>query len=112
MAGSGPDGLLRRERAGPGGILQRAGPEEPGATVLARVTSLFGVPPPITLQDIRVVRASLTGWGTTMVVLPDQPELPVYDKVRSVTAAAALVTAATGVLPVYHEKAWPGFRGR
>ena len=41
-----------------------------------------------------------------MVVLPDQPELPSYDQVASVTAMAALISAATGAGPTQVADAW------
>jgi hypothetical protein len=45
-----------------------------------------------------------------MVVLPDQPSLPQYDRVSSVPAAAALITAATGHHPIRQADAlvWTG----
>ena len=41
-----------------------------------------------------------------MVVIPDQPDLPTYDQISSVTSAAALITAATGQPPVHQSDAW------
>ena len=41
-----------------------------------------------------------------MVVLPDQPELPSYDQVASVTAMAALISSATGAKPTHVADAW------
>ena len=51
-------------------------------------------------------RQALHGWGVTKVVVPDQPRLPAYERIRSVTQAAALMTAATGILPVRQADAW------
>ncbi len=52
------------------------------------------------------VHRSLAEWGVTTVVLPDQPELPAYDQVASVTAMAALISGATGAKPVHTARAW------
>jgi hypothetical protein len=56
--------------------------------------------------DAATLRHALHVWGVTMVVIPDQPELPGYDQIDSVTYAAALVTAATGQRPVHQADAW------
>jgi hypothetical protein len=42
----------------------------------------------------------------TMVVVPDQPTLPDYERIRSVTEAATLMTAATGEAPQLRADAW------
>jgi hypothetical protein len=57
-------------------------------------------------NNIRAVRKALAQWGVTMVVIPDQPNLPIYERIDSVTAAAALITAATGRQPVHQANAW------
>jgi hypothetical protein len=41
-----------------------------------------------------------------MVVIPDEPGLPIYDQVISVPTAATLVTAATGERPLHQANAW------
>ena len=90
---------------GPGGELMRAGKERPGATVIANVTS-NGLVRHITTADVAAVRRALDQWGVTMVVIPDQAGLPSYDQITSVTAVAALMTAATGQRPIYQAHAW------
>jgi hypothetical protein len=41
-----------------------------------------------------------------MVVIPNQAGLPAYDQISSVTLAAGMVTAATGIQPTYQDGAW------
>ncbi len=60
----------------------------------------------ITPGKIAAVRSALHEWGVTMVVIPDQPGLVRLAQLASVPAAAALITAATGQLPVHQEGAW------
>lgn len=92
---------------GPAGILVHTGAELPGATVISRVSKpRSGDSQALESKDIRAVRKALAQWGVTMVVIPDQPDLPIYDRISSVTTAAALVTAATGRQPVHQANAW------
>ncbi len=77
-----------------------------GASVVANVSSPLAPLPLITSEDIASVRRALKEWGVTMVVIPDQPNLPAYDQVHSVTVAAALVAAATGEQPHDQANAW------
>ena len=91
---------------GPSGILQRAGKERRGAAVIASVSAPTGAAGTIEPGDIPAVRQALDEWGVTEVVIPDQPGLPPYDQISSVTFAAALVTAATGRRPIHQEDAW------
>lgn len=90
---------------GPDGVLQRAGIEKAGQRVVAEASFDFE-PVHYRPTDIAAVRRALDGWGVTRVVIPDQPDLPAYDKIASVTAAAALMTAATGALPTWQASAW------
>ncbi len=97
---------------GPAGILQRAGVERPGATVISDATSPLVSSLPTELHwlastnNIAAVRRALSEWGVTMVVIPDQRSLPSYDQIPSVTLPAALITAATGEPPIYRADAW------
>jgi hypothetical protein len=97
---------------GPAGLLQRTGLERPGATVISDATSPLVSPLPTELHwlastnNIAALRRALTEWGVTMVVIPDQPSLPSYDQIPSVTLPAALITAATGERPIYQADAW------
>jgi hypothetical protein len=91
---------------GPGGILVQSGKELAGATVLAAESSPNVPVRSLTAQDVTGVRQALDGWKVTTVVVPDQPGLPIYDQISSVTSAAALITAATGQRPVHQSDAW------
>ena len=93
------------EQGGPAGALQRAGSERRGQAILGVASTPDAAFQPTT-ADIAAVHKALHGWGVTTVVLPDEPHLPAYDKVPSVTAAAALVTAATATRPVLRAGAW------
>ena len=80
--------------------------EDQGQNVITKVTFAYGSSPNVTSSDIVAVHRALSEWGVTMVVLPDQPELPSYDQVASVTAMAALISAATGARPTHVADAW------
>jgi hypothetical protein len=80
--------------------------EDQGQNIITKVTFAYGSTPNVTSSDIVAVHRALSEWGVTMVVLPDQPELPSYDKVASVTAMAALISAATGASPTHVADAW------
>jgi hypothetical protein len=93
--------------AGPGESGARIGKELPAYLVLdtytkGPMTSIQAT----TTQQITQVRNGLDGWGVTTVVVPDQPQLPEYDQIPSVTAATALMTAVTGRKPEYKSHAW------
>jgi hypothetical protein len=92
--------------AGPSAVLTRAGSERKGQAVIARVSYDFGFPQKISTDDIVAVGDALHGWGVTMVVLPDQADLPASDQPESVRLAAALITAATGRAPRFQADAW------
>ncbi len=98
------------EQGGPAGSLSRAGKETAGAVALANASTSFLQGPSLrsatSAGDLESVRKALSDWGVTMVVLPDQPDLPTYDQIPSVTYAAALITAATGKLPIHLADAW------
>jgi hypothetical protein len=91
---------------GPGGILVQSGNELPGATVIAQLSNPKFPAGPLTAHQVSEVRRALHQWKVTTVVIPDQPGLPAYSQVKSVTAASALITAATGELPVHQARAW------
>jgi len=96
--------------AGPAGLLERAGVERTGATVIATASSSLsdGSSDQVLLStdDIAAVRDALHKWGVTTVVIPDQPNLASYDQIPSVTLVAALMTAATGERPIHQADAW------
>ncbi len=92
---------------GPTGLIGRMPTmDQPGATVIDEVTYPIYATPPITGANISSVRQALDGWKVTTVVIPDQPGLPTYDQPHSVTLAAALISAATGMQPTFQAHAW------
>jgi hypothetical protein len=80
--------------------------ENLGQTVITEVTFAYRNLPVVTSADFAAVHRALSEWGVTTVVLPDQPELPTYDQVASVTGMAALIAGATGARPVHVADAW------
>lgn len=94
------------EQGGPGGVFQRAGNEAAGQAVLAEAQVAAASDLVVTPTRIDQVRRALKGWKVTMIVVPDQPRLPVYERVISITTVAALVTAATGTPPRLQAHAW------
>ena len=98
------------DEGGPGGDSTRAGKEEEGQTAINIASSAATFTDPahltVTPRTIAAVRSALHGWGVTTVVIPDTPGLPPLERVPSVTTAAALITAATGQLPVYQKGSW------
>ena len=93
-------------QGGPQGVVERAGAERAGQAAITNATFFFSRTQTITAAGAAAVRQALHGWGVTTVVIPDQPRLPGYERVRSVTKAAALITAATGFRPVHQADAW------
>ncbi len=91
---------------GPGITASRAGKETPGFRVLARASLPLTSTPLPTASNLSAIRAALRGWGVTTVVIPDQPEMPTYDRGRSVAYAVGLFTAALGAPPVLQDRAW------
>jgi hypothetical protein len=91
---------------GPGSVPARAGKERAAQAVISGLSYPPGPNEPVTTADIGAVRRALHEWGVTMVVIPDQPGLPAYDKIPSVTYAAAVITAATGMRPLHEADAW------
>ncbi len=91
---------------GPGGVPARAGAGRSGEEVLASASAGAVPAPGSAAAAVAAVRQALRSWGVTMVVLPVDPGLPVYDRVRAVGLLAALVTAATGVAPSEQAEAW------
>lgn len=90
---------------GPESDSSRAGPEAKGQAVLYEASFSYqgqAIHP----GDIRAVRQALAEWGVTMVVIPDQPNLPSFDRVNSMLWAVGLITAATGQRPAHRASAW------
>ena len=94
------------EGGGPQATFAQEPEEIQGVDVLGNASISYGIAYPITPSSVLAVRRDLEAWKVTTVVLPDEPGLPVYDQIPSVTVAAALITAATGQLPVHQSDAW------
>jgi len=91
---------------GPEGLPGRAGDARAGFEVLFGATFALGAPPQPTAANLAAVRRALDDWRVTMVVVPDQPDLPLYDQGRSTAYAVGLFTAALGEAPTYDHSAW------
>jgi hypothetical protein len=94
------------EGGGPGGAPQRAGVERPGAEALAGASFNLDPATAFTAATIGAVRQALVSWGVTMVVIPDQPELPIYEQGFHTAYAVGLITAGLGAAPRYQAQAW------
>lgn len=91
--------------AGPGVVASRAGGAASGQAVVATVSfSFLGATYHPT--DVLALRRALNIWGVTTIVIPDQPGLPEFEQIISVTYAAALVSAATATPPRSQAGAW------
>jgi hypothetical protein len=91
---------------GPNAMTERAGKERAGQVYIGNISVSNGGPEPITSREITAVRNALDGWGVTTVVVPDEPGLPVYERVHLVRSIAVLMTAATGQRPIRQAGAW------
>lgn len=91
---------------GPGSVIQRAGAERPGYTVLVDDTFALDPATAYRMATVSKVRRALAGWKATMVVIPDQPRLPAYDKGNYTAYSVALTTMVVGSVPRYEDKAW------
>jgi hypothetical protein len=90
---------------GPNGVIERAGEQAPGQKVIGSLSFTFKAAT-ITPKSIKDVRRALESWGVTKIVIPDQPDLPLYDQIASVTTAAGAMTLATGIAPRHEARAW------
>jgi hypothetical protein len=90
---------------GPAARVTPPGVERRGQAVVTEISGSFSVSS-ITRGDVLTLRRALAAWGVTAVVLPDQPRLPVYEQVPSVTDTATVLTAAIGSPPVRQASAW------
>ena len=91
---------------GPASVAQRAGAERPGFTVLADATFSLDPATAFLPSTVTKVHRAIAGWGTTLVVIPDQPNLPRYDQGNHTAYAVGLITLALGVGPQYRAQAW------
>ena len=90
---------------GPNSLLERAGAEAPGQSVIATV-SVGPEHAAISPAGVLTTRRALDGWGVTTVVIPDPLPLPLYDRLPDVRSAVLLITAATGKAPIRQGGAW------
>jgi len=91
---------------GPAATAARAGKDRTAHQVLDSASVVTRPPPAITAPNLRAVRRALGDWRVTMVVVPDQSELPTYLRGRSNAFATALFTAVLGVAPREQDHAW------
>lgn len=91
---------------GPEGQPQRAGSARAGFEVLFGASLALGAPPAPTSANLAAVRHALVAWGVTIIVVPVQEDLPVYEQGRSSAYAVGLLTAAMGRPPTYRHSAW------
>ena len=100
------------EGGGPEAVPQRAGIERPGGEALAAASFNLDPSTAFSAAAIQAVRQALVSWGVTRVVIPDQPELPIYEQGFHTAYAVGLITAALGVGPRYQARAWTWTVGR
>jgi hypothetical protein len=92
---------------GPEGVVSRDGVERVGETLFGDATySQLYSDAMYKPDSLTAMRRALQQWGATAVVLPDQPGMPIYDRVTSVPFVAALMTAVTGQGPRYDASSW------
>jgi len=91
---------------GPQGQPSRAGAARPGFEVLSAASLPLGPAPQPTPANLAAIREALALWRVTTVVIPDQPDLPVYEQGRGAAYAAGLFTAALGMAPSRDHSAW------
>ena len=91
---------------GPGATFSQYPVQRNGAVIIDKSSFSISIGTPTSDAGIDAVRQALDEWGVTMVVIPDQPDLPAYDQIPAVTTAATLITAATGQRPTYQASAW------
>ena len=92
--------------SGPYDVPERAGPERPGYEILSGATLSVDPATAFLPSTVAKVRSAVLGWGTTLVVIPDQPELPAYDQGYHTAYAVAMMTAALGEAPSTEANAW------
>lgn len=89
---------------GPGSDLALAGRHRAAQAALMAVSGVFPAPA-LERGSAPAVAAALRDWRVTTVVLPLDGSLPPYDRAAAPAAAAALLTSATGRLPVRTDEA-------
>jgi hypothetical protein len=100
------------EGGGPGGVLQRAGDRRDAYIALGNAAFILDPSTAFTAATVATVRRALLTWGVTIVVIPDQPELPAYEQGFHTSYTVGLITAALGVGPEFQARAWTWTLGR
>ena len=91
---------------GPGGTSARAGADTPGFNVLSAASIPTLASPDLDRSNLTAVRSALRDWQVTMVVVPDDNGLPVFQTGRGTSYGVAFFTAVLGVAPLYQGGAW------
>jgi hypothetical protein len=92
---------------GPESILQRAGKERAGQSVINAAAFSFDGPPKATAANIDAVRQALTGWGVTMVAVADPKTLvPPFGQFDNTAWTIALFTIVLHRLPQFRGDTW------
>jgi hypothetical protein len=91
---------------GPEGQVDRAGRAKAGFGVLLTASLPIGPARAPTAADLAAIRSALITWRVTIVVIPDQSDLPLYARGRPNAYAVGLFTAALGRPPTYSHAAW------
>jgi hypothetical protein len=91
---------------GPAGTVARAGADKTGFRLLAMASIPLGPAPAPTKANLDAIRRALHNWGVTMVVVPDDAGLPVFDRGRGSAYGVAFFSAVLGSAPVRQDGAW------
>ncbi len=94
------------EGGGPGGAHLQVGASRAGISALSNATFILDPSTAYAPSTIAAVRHALRSWGVTIVVVPDQPELPPYEQGLHTSYAVGLITAAVGAPPRFVARAW------
>jgi hypothetical protein len=91
---------------GPTGTVARAGANRDGFNVLNMASVPLGPAPAPTEANLEAVREALGHWGVTMVVVPGDTGLAVFQRGRGAAYGVAFFTAVFGSAPVRQAGAW------
>jgi len=93
--------------AGPGSILSRAGKERAGQAVISAGSFSLDGPPKPTVANIDAVRKALTGWGVTLIAVPEPNSLvPPFGQFDNAAWALGLFTLVLHHLPLFRGDTW------
>jgi len=91
---------------GPAGTVARSGANKVGFSVLGTASVPLGPPPRPTLTNLEAVRAAMRAWEVTLVVVPDDSDLPAFQRGRGTSFGVAFFTAVLGSEPLRQDDAW------